>query len=106
MAQSEARQVFEAAFDGPTPGIGWRLGRIVAAMNPGKFVLDQVSDPFDLDDFVAASGRADATLDPAQHAELSTRWRRGHGLGVSPLNGGLRRQVGRARPSRRRRVVA
>ena len=85
MAQTEAKQVFEVAFDGPGAGIGWRLGRIVAAMHPGKFVLDGVGHPFDLLDF-AGSRRAEATRDPAQHAELATHWRRGHGLGVSPVN--------------------
>lgn len=85
MAQNDSRQIFDVALQGIT-GTGWRLGRVVAEMSPGKFVLDGVGRPFDLDDFARESGRCTIELDRTQHAQLSARWRRGHGVSVSPVN--------------------
>ncbi len=80
-----ADQVFDRAFD-PAAGIGWRLGLVVRELNPGKYVLDGVDSPFDLDDFAKESGRCTVELVPALHAQMSTRWRRGHGLATYPVN--------------------
>ncbi len=79
------RQVFDVAFD-PTAGIGWRLGRVVRELNPGKYVLDGVQAPFDLDDYATESGRCTLKLATDQHAQMATSWRRGHGLHTSPVN--------------------
>jgi len=79
------KQIFDSAFD-PSAGIGWRLGRIVAEQHPNKFVLDGVQDPFDVTEFASESGRATIALAPEQHAQLSTVWRRGHGLHIEPVN--------------------
>ncbi len=78
-------QIFEEAFD-PQAGIGWRLGRAVAALHPGKFVLDGVGHPFDIEDFAEASGRASIKLVTDQHAQLSTSWSRAHGLHTGASN--------------------
>jgi hypothetical protein len=85
MPPEPQKPIFDVALD-PTSGIGWRLGRVVAELHPGKFVLDGVQKPFDLVDFARESGRAAIALDRSQHAEFSTVWRRGHGVSVSPVN--------------------
>jgi len=85
MASTAEKQIFAEALDDAS-AIGWRLGRVVAELHPGKFVLDGVQKPFDLTDFARASGRCEAALDHAQHAQLQTHWRRGHGLGSEPVN--------------------
>src|SRR5450432_535030 len=79
-------QIFDGAFD-PVSGVGWRLGRLVADIHPGKYVLDGVGSPFDLEDFAAESGRCTITLDRERHAQLHTSWRRKHGLHTSVVNG-------------------
>ncbi len=78
-------QVFDAAFD-PAAGIGWRLGRLVGELYPGKFVLDGVGSPFDVEDYADESGQATIALARDQHAQLTTGWRRGHGLQTSAVN--------------------
>ncbi len=78
-------QIFEVALDA-SAGIGWRLSRAVTEANPGKFVLQGVRDPFDLTQYAHESGRCEIALDEAQHAQLVTHWRRGHGLSTDPVN--------------------
>jgi hypothetical protein len=65
-------------------GIGWNLGRLVRAQNPGKALLDGVASPFRLLKF-ARAGRCEVSLAEGEHANMRTEWSR-HGLQVSPVN--------------------
>lgn len=81
----ELDRIFEGSLD-PTNAVGWRLARLVKELHPGKYVLDGVGSPFDIEDY-ANEGQCEATLVEGAHAQLSTSWRRKHGLYSATVNG-------------------
>ena len=82
---NELDRLFESSLDGAN-AIGFRLGRLTEELHPGKYVLDGVGSPFDLETF-AGEAQCEAELVPSAHAELETAWRRKHGLQSHALNG-------------------
>lgn len=78
-------RIFETSLDGAN-ATGYRLGRLTQALHPGKYVLDGVGSPFDLETF-AREGQCEASLAPEAHAEIGTGWRRKHGLQSGVVNG-------------------
>jgi len=81
MMESQLFEVFD-----PAAGNGWRLGRAVGERFPGKFVLDGIGRPFDVEMFARESGAARIARVASQHHEMSTSWSRAHGLHTSAEN--------------------
>ncbi len=66
-------------------GIGWNLGRLVAARHPDKALLDGVQAPFDLLKF-ASAGKCSVSLAHDEHACMRAEWCRLDGLHEAPVD--------------------
>jgi hypothetical protein len=75
---TDPSDVFSQAL-GPEAGTSYRLSRALAELFPGKAVLDGLTSPFDLGEFVDA-GRCEARPREGIHAEFSDEWTRAHGV--------------------------
>lgn len=64
---------------GPDAGVAYQISRALAELLPGKFMLEGLDGPFELDDF-AAAGRCEARPRGDVHPHFTDAWTRAHGV--------------------------
>ncbi len=69
---------------GPESGTEYRVSRAIAAMFPGKAVVEGLTHTFDLHEY-AATGRCEARPRGDIHAEFEAEWSRAYGLSRWPV---------------------